>query len=57
MLEAGASIYTVSKLLGHKTIVMTERYGHVSDGTLQDAVRAFEKGIAGKAEEKGRNAE
>ena len=57
MLRSGADLYTVSKLLGHRTIAMTERYGHVADETLQDAVRAFQKDIAGKAEEKGRNAE
>jgi integrase len=57
MLRSGADLYTVSKLLGHRTIAMTERYGHVADQTLQDAVRGFQKGLTEKAEEKGRNAE
>ena len=51
LLRSGADLYTVSKLLRHRTIAMTERYGHVADDTLRDAVKAFQKGIetAGKA--------
>ena len=31
LLSHGVDIYTVSKLLGHKHVVSTERYAHVTD--------------------------
>lgn len=31
LLSHGVDIYTVSKLLGHKHIVSTERYAHITD--------------------------
>lgn len=36
-LQGGASLYDVSKLLGHSDISMTQRYSHVSDDSLQRA--------------------
>jgi integrase len=45
MIEGGASLFTVSKLLGHNTIAMTERYSHVAEKTLQQAVQSFENSI------------
>ncbi len=36
-LQGGASLYDVSKLLGHSDISMTQRYSHVSEDTLQTA--------------------
>jgi len=36
----GVPLRTVQKLLGHKTIAMTERYSHMSDDHMDDAVEA-----------------
>jgi integrase len=41
MIEEGADLYTVQKLLGHKTGIMTQRYAHLSDDRLRDAARAL----------------
>ena len=40
---AGTSLYTIQKLLGHKTISLTERYSHLSEESLREAVLVFEK--------------
>lgn len=34
---AGASLFNVQKLLGHKDITMTQRYAHLSDEGLKKA--------------------
>jgi integrase len=36
--RAGVDIYTVSKLLRHASVVMSERYAHLSQGDLKAAV-------------------
>ena len=36
-------IYTLKKLLGHKTINMTQRYAHLIDGTLRNATNVADK--------------
>lgn len=36
-LQGGASLYEVSKLLGHSDISMTQRYAHMLDDSLQTA--------------------
>ncbi len=41
LIEEGADLYTVQKLLGHKTNVMTQRYAHLSENKLRDAVKAL----------------
>ena len=46
MVEKGVDLYHVKKLMGHSTLSMTERYSHLSDETLQGAVKLFEKGIS-----------
>ena len=43
MIEQGADLYTVQKLLGHKTNVMTQRYAHMSEGRLKDAAKTLGK--------------
>jgi integrase len=43
--EAGVDLYTVKTLLGHSTLSMTERYSHLSQGTLQEAVRKLDRKI------------
>ncbi|RYZ87515.1 MAG: site-specific integrase, partial [Proteobacteria bacterium] len=40
LVEAGYSIYIVSKALGHSSSRTTERYAHVSDSTLRGASNA-----------------
>jgi integrase len=37
LIEQGQDLYTVQKLLGHKTNVMTQRYAHLSENKLKDA--------------------
>ena len=41
LIEEGADLYTVQKLLGHKTNVMTQRYAHLSENKLRDTARAL----------------
>ena len=41
MIEQGADLYTVQKLLGHKTNVMTQRYAHLSENRLREAAAAL----------------
>jgi hypothetical protein len=38
LLRRGIDIYKVKRLLGHAKLVTTERYLHLSDGDLADAV-------------------
>ncbi len=48
MLRAGVDIYTVSKLLRHASVVMSERYAHLSQSDLKTAVerlRASKEGV------------
>jgi integrase len=47
MVMSGADIYTVSQLLGHKNVRMTQRYAHLSPAHLQAAVRGLDKAFAG----------
>jgi site-specific recombinase XerD len=46
MVEKGVDLYHVKKLMGHGTLSMTERYSHLSDKTLQSAVKLFEEGLS-----------
>lgn len=41
MLDLGADIYTVSKLLGHKELATTQIYAKVLDRKKQEAVNLF----------------
>lgn len=56
LVEAGVDLYTVKELMGHSVIAMTERYAHLSNGTLQNATKTLERAIEragqGKDEEK-----
>jgi integrase len=45
MIEAGQDLYTVQKLLGHKTNVMTQRYAHMAENKLRDAARALSQSL------------
>lgn len=39
--ENGTSLYTIKKLMGHKTLAMTERYAHIGDDVMQKALRTL----------------
>lgn len=39
----GTPLLTIAKLMGHKTISMSERYSHLSPGHKRDAVKTMEK--------------
>ena len=41
LLNAGANIKTVSALLGHSSIKMTEKYLHVIDSQKKDAINSL----------------
>jgi integrase len=41
LLAAGVDLYTVSKWLGHSSVKMTERYAHLQQGALEQAVAAL----------------
>lgn len=42
MIEQGQELYTVQKLLGRKTNVMTQRYAHLAENKLmRDAAKAL----------------
>jgi len=43
--QDGVNLYVIKELLGHSQISMTERYSHLQQGTLQDAVKILERGI------------
>jgi integrase len=42
LLSHGVDIYTVSKLLGHKHVISTERYVHMTDNLKKDAVKKLQ---------------
>ena len=45
LVATGTPIYAVSKLMGHKSIVMTERYSHFDQSGLKGYVQAFVDGV------------
>jgi len=49
LVNAGQSIYVVSKLLGHTQVKTTARYSHLSDATLLSAVDAAAMAMEPKA--------
>jgi integrase len=48
LVEAGVDLYTVKELMGHSTIAMTERYSHLGDNTLRQAVTRLQRAISKK---------
>jgi len=52
LIEEGTDLYTVQKLLGHKTNVMTQRYAHLSENKLKGAAQALGRALRRRDEEK-----
>lgn len=46
LIEAGVDLYTVQKLLGHSTPVVTQRYAHLKQDALNGAVQAMQQAEA-----------
>jgi integrase len=54
LVEQGQDLYTVQRLLGHKTNVMTQRYSHISENKFKEAAKSLSRAITAgqkKAEE------
>ncbi len=45
LVERGVPLLHVSKLLGHSTILMTQRYSHASEDALHDAVSRLDRPV------------
>jgi len=43
LVSEGVDLYTVQKLLAHKSIAMTERYSHLADKTLHEGVQIMDR--------------
>ena len=43
LIQAGVDIYSISKLLGHSSIVMTQRYSHLDTSSLKTAIQKLEQ--------------
>ena len=41
---AGVDIRTVQEIMSHKTLTMTMRYSHLSEGHLNEAINRISKG-------------
>lgn len=51
--QSGEALYTVQNLLGHSTLIMTQRYSHLAPDNLQAAMKRFGEGVkAAKAKPK-----
>jgi len=48
--EQGQDLYTIQKLIGHKSVTMTQRYSHLTESKLKNAVESLGKAFAGKAD-------
>jgi integrase len=45
LVQGGESLYTVQKLMGHSTLSQTERYAHLAEKNLEQAVQNFEDSL------------
>lgn len=52
--ESGTDLYTLKKLLRVKDFAMVERYSHINDQEMKDALKGFENLQKMKAERKGK---
>lgn len=46
--EQGQDLYTIQKLIGHKTVTMTQRYSHLTENKLKNAVESLGKAFERK---------
>lgn len=52
LVQDGENLYSVMELMGHSTLLMTERYSHLAEDNLKAAVKNFEKNLRDKRKEK-----
>jgi len=52
LVEGGTDLYVVKQLMGHSTIAMTERYSHLSENALKQAVSQFQETLKDKPKKK-----
>ena len=45
LVEQGVDLFVIKELMGHKTLAMTERYSHLGQNTLKQAVQKLNKAI------------
>lgn len=45
LVESGVSIYVVREMLGHASTAMSERYSHVGQNSMRDAVKSLEQSL------------
>jgi integrase len=50
LVQSGAQLYYVKELLGHSSLAMTERYSHLAQDNLRDAVKKLEGSLTKKTE-------
>jgi integrase len=46
--QSGTDLYTLQTLMGHQSFSMVTRYAHLSEGTLQKAVKNLEESMSAK---------
>jgi len=46
--EQGQDLYTIQKLIGHKTVTMTQRYSHLTENKLKNAIESLGKAFEQK---------
>lgn len=51
--EGGTDLYVIKELLGHGSITLTERYSHLTKGTLQNATKTLEQAIKNAGKKNG----
>lgn len=54
MIEEGQDLYTVQKLLGHKTNVMTQKYAHMAESKLRDAAKVLSQALRPQKKKSGK---
>ena len=52
MVQGGASLYAVQKILGHSSIRTTQRYAHLSPGYLESEIGKIDDFLSPETEAK-----